>query len=115
MDIFCSEIEVGEIGMVAIKPHHIDKADGASTRQIHFHSAGVLGVPLHPRRTVHHLTAFHIVDELVMGTASASVGISKTKRGRYAIQCFSGLPSFRISCVVKRVDSMIMAYESYCP
>ena len=39
------------------------------------------------------------------------MGISKTKRGRYVIQYFSRLPSFRISYVVKRVDSVIMNYE----
>ena len=102
------------MGMVysgATKPNRIDKMDLASIRQLHVHSASVHGVRFHRRRTLHHLLAFHIVDELVMGKTSASVGISKTKRGRYAIQCFSQLSSFRISYLVKGVDSVIMNYE----
>ena len=39
------------------------------------------------------------------------MGISETKRGKYAIQCFSLLSSFRISYVVKGVDSVTMNYE----
>ena len=39
------------------------------------------------------------------------MGISETKRGRYDIQCFSLLSSFRISYVVKGVYSVIMNYE----
>ena len=39
------------------------------------------------------------------------MGTSETKRGRYALQCFSLLSSFRISYVVKGVDSITMNYE----
>ena len=111
IDISCGEIGMGMVYAGATKPDRIDKVDGASTRSFHFHSAGVRGVRFHRRRTFHHLLAFHIVDKLGMGKTSTSVGMSETKRGRYGIQCFSLLSSFRISYVVKGVDSVTMNYE----
>jgi hypothetical protein len=111
IDISCSEIGMAMVYAGATKPDRIDKVDGASIRQLCFHSASVHGVRFHRRRTVHHLPGFHIVDELGMGKTSTSVGISEMKWGRYAIPCFSQISSFRISYVVKGVDSVTMKYE----
>ena len=46
------------------------------------------------------------------GKRAPLVGTSETKQGKYAIQCFSQLSSFRISYEVKGVDSVSLNYEN---